>query len=231
VDIIGDMPTTCQSDYLITVTNTTRNDTKSLAGFGPKNIDLGAPGASINSTYPNNTYTSSSGTSQSCPHVSGAVAFMYAAACDNFISLYKQKPDSIALKVKKAILNNGDQLASLYGLSVSGNRLNLYNSALYLLSNEPCKPNVVIKMPNVFTPNNDGINDHFYPLEIKGVNEATLTIINRWGQEVFKSKDLLSGWNGKYKEKDCSDGVYFWILKYTDSYGVERSMKGSVTLT
>jgi len=51
VDIVGDMPTACNSDYLITVTNTTNNDEKhSMAAYGVTTIDIGAPGSSIYST-------------------------------------------------------------------------------------------------------------------------------------------------------------------------------------
>jgi serine protease len=121
VDISGDMPTTCVSDYMIAVTNTDRNDTKVTAGFGATSIDIGAPGTSIKSTAPylgvpySNafSYSSGSGTSFSTPLVAGSIAFMYAAACTQFMTDYKANPSLLALEVKDIILENGDSLASL----------------------------------------------------------------------------------------------------------------------
>ena len=51
VDVTGDVPTGCESDYMISVTNTTRNDAKnSGAAYGLTTIDLGAPGTQVLST-------------------------------------------------------------------------------------------------------------------------------------------------------------------------------------
>jgi len=77
VDTQGDIPTACTSNWLITVTNTTRNDTKATAGFGATTIDLGAPGSSITSTYPSNTYSSLTGTSVATPQFAGSITLMF----------------------------------------------------------------------------------------------------------------------------------------------------------
>jgi len=129
VDEAGDIPSTCPSGHLIIATNTTRNDNKSTsAAFGKNSVDLGAPGTSILSTTPGNNYFNSSGTSMSAPHIAGAVAMMYSVACSSFLDSYRLHPDSIALLVKDYILRGTDILSDLDGLTVSGGRLNLYNS-------------------------------------------------------------------------------------------------------
>ena len=72
IDIQGDIPTTCPSNFMIAVTNTTRTDARnSGAGYGPINMDLGAPGTSILSTVPTNSYSSLTGTSMATPQVTG----------------------------------------------------------------------------------------------------------------------------------------------------------------
>lgn len=89
---------------------------------------------------------------------------------------------------------------------------------------------VEIKLPNVFTPNNDGINDNFIPTLYKGVSNGTLRIFNRWGQELLYTDNLLQGWNGYYKGDICSDGTYYWIVQYTTITNELQELKGFLTL-
>lgn len=66
-----------------------------------------------------------------------------------------------------------------------------------------------IRVPNLFTPNGDGINDVF---EIRGLNqygENELTIVNRWGNEVYHSRNYQNTWNGE----GLSEGTYYYVLR------------------
>ncbi len=130
IDTQGDIPTACPSQYMIAVTNTTHTDAKnSGAAFGATTIDLGAPGTNVLSTTSGSSYGSLTGTSMATPHVAGAVAFMYAAACPGFINAYYTDPGAGALDVLNAILDGTDPKASLSGITVTGGRLNIWNSA------------------------------------------------------------------------------------------------------
>ncbi len=143
IDVNGDVPTACSSDYLISVTNTTSSDVRnSGAAYGLTTIDLGAPGTAIRSTLPGNSYGNLTGTSMATPQVTGAVALMYAAGCETFIDDYKNDPGAIALMVKDYILNGVDVIASLNGSTVSGGRLNLNNSVQLVLT-YPCGIRIV----------------------------------------------------------------------------------------
>ncbi len=132
IDVQGDIPTTCASDWLIAVTNTTRTDhLNSGAGWGLINMDIGAPGTSIWSTVPTNNYSGTyTGTSMATPHVAGAVALMWAAACGKMVSDYKADPAALAQVIKNDMLISVDTIAALNNVTVSGGRLNLYKSLL-----------------------------------------------------------------------------------------------------
>lgn len=138
VDVDGDLPTACSSDYLITVTNIWRDDQKiNSAGYGATTIDIGAFGeeAYTLSQFSTNAYGGFGGTSGATPQVTGAIALLYSAPCQSFATLSKSDPDLAALKAKEYIMNGTDANTSLQGITVSGGRLNL-NGMLTQLNDE-----------------------------------------------------------------------------------------------
>jgi hypothetical protein len=138
IDVVGDVPTAFPSPYILSVTNTTNQDVKNgSAAYGLETIDLGAPGTQIYSTRNNNTYGYSTGTSMATPHVAGAVALLMAAADSSFIAYYKNNPSEASLQLKQYILDGTDPLPSLQGITVTGGRLNVYNSMLFLVDQLP----------------------------------------------------------------------------------------------
>jgi hypothetical protein len=137
VDIQGDLPTTCTSDYIIGVTNINRIGNKQMdAGYGTKSIDLGAFGADAY-TLTQGSYGTFGGTSGAAPQVTGAVALLYAAACNNFIQFAKARPDQAALSMRRYILDGVKQVPSLTALTASGGYLNLHQSALLCVADCP----------------------------------------------------------------------------------------------
>ncbi len=95
-----------------------------------------------------------------------------------------------------------------------------YITAIDSFGNEsvPSAPVIVdncikYSLPNVFSPNADGINDIFRPTEYQDVERVEMTIFNRWGQTVFETEDPDINWNGKHRDTDelVSPGVYYYI--------------------
>jgi gliding motility-associated-like protein len=70
-----------------------------------------------------------------------------------------------------------------------------------------------ITFPNVFTPNNDGINDALIPGAIVS-NDFSITIFDRYGIKVYESDDPLAAWDGTHNGNNCSDGVYYYSVRY-----------------
>lgn len=90
-------------------------------------------------------------------------------------------------------------------------------------------------LPNVFTPNSDGVNDVFKAFPNQYVESFNITIFNRAGSVVYKSNDPNFQWNGQFKGsgKDCPDGAYFYVAEFTsDELGItfRRIQNGSITL-
>lgn len=78
-------------------------------------------------------------------------------------------------------------------------------------------------IPNVFTPNGDGIND-LWKLPL-GLNNYEVYIYNRWGNEIIKASALNFAWDGKTKQNImCSNGTYFYVIKNTQNNA--NSIKG-----
>lgn len=88
-----------------------------------------------------------------------------------------------------------------------------------------------IKIPNVFSPNDDGSNDNFV-IDIEGEDGYDLQIFNRWGNKVFESKDKTKTWNGKDMNEggECPAGVYYFIFNYQLRAQDRQSVTGTVTL-
>lgn len=91
-----------------------------------------------------------------------------------------------------------------------------------------------VKVPVVITPNGDGANDTFTPLDRNGwaaVNNHNIIIFNRWGEKVWESGDFLSGWDGKQNGRYVADGTYYWILElYYGNENIKKVYKGTITV-
>ncbi len=138
VDNIGDVPTGCSSEFMVSVTNTTKMDEKyGNAGYGAETIDLGAPGTSICSTVNGNGVSCSyTGTSMATPHVAGAIGLLHSAASPDIAQQYKDDPAGTALLIRDAMFETVDILPSLETVTVSGGRLNIYNAVLALATED-----------------------------------------------------------------------------------------------
>lgn len=71
------------------------------------------------------------------------------------------------------------------------------------------------ELPNVFTPNNDGVNDLFIPFPYNYVDKIELTIMDRWGVPVFKTENPDINWDGldMNSGKPVSDGIYYYTCE------------------
>ena len=85
-------------------------------------------------------------------------------------------------------------------------------------------------VPNAFTPNGDGLDDIFY-VRARGIHELNyFRVFDRWGELLFETKDLSTGWDGTFKGKKLPPAVYVYDVSVVCSSGEILTKKGNVTL-
>ncbi len=86
-------------------------------------------------------------------------------------------------------------------------------------------------LPSGFSPNGDGKNDVFGILGSgKYSREFEFRIWNRWGQEVFRTTDPTSGWDGNFNGAQAQTGVYAYHITFKNVFNEPKEYKGNVTL-
>ncbi len=88
-----------------------------------------------------------------------------------------------------------------------------------------------IAVPSAFTPNGDGINDFFSPINAYKADHADFRIYNRYGQLVFRTTDWQKKWDGTINGQRAALGTYVWIFSYTHhDTGKHYVLKGTTVL-
>lgn len=92
-------------------------------------------------------------------------------------------------------------------------------------------PTVTIYIPNAFTPDDNDINDDFYVSGV-GIVDFEIRIFDRWGETVYFSQDINSGWDGKKRdtEQALKQDYYVYTVTITDLLGESHSYNGRVML-
>ncbi len=224
VDTEGDMPTTCESEYLLTVTSTDKFDNKSvLSAFGSTHVDMGAPGAETFSTNSNSDFEEFTGTSAAAPHVAGAIGLLYATNCPQLIFNSLDFPPSAALAIKQSILASAHKLPTLEGKTVSGGRLHIFNAMSELAkvcstgsTSEREELSIFDLGPN---PTDEEVSFKF---NYKNFDIHELSIYNTIGQLVYSSSlqpSLFEAPSVTINVSSFTQGMY--LLTMTD--GVDRT--------
>ena len=127
VDTAGDMPTACDTPYMIGVGRTDHND-NTAGGYGITTIEFGAPGINVVTTSGTNSTTTTTGTSFSCPLTAGVIGLAYSIPCTDFMNTVMSNPQAGADLVLQALMDGTDPKAQLANKFVSGGRLNSRNT-------------------------------------------------------------------------------------------------------
>ena len=227
VDIEGDMPTACGSDFLISVTNVDREDQLSFAAFGKTTIDIGAPGDNSFTTWGDNSYNDFGGTSGATPLVAGAIGLLYSLDCDALSNLSKSNPALTAFKIKAYLLEGSRKVNSLDAITVSGGVLDLKGTVdamkRFCEKPDPGRPIIYSLYPNPV--DNKLFVEYGQPTD----EDITFLISNTLGQQIAVIETPDFHYGKLELEIDVSNlrpGLYFISLlrghASTHAFVVER---------
>lgn len=126
VDVVGDIPTLCSSDYFVGVTTVARGGKlDNLSAYGKMSVDLAAPGNLIISPSVGDNYDSNfTGTSAATPMAAGVAALLLSAPCTQFAQLIESSPREGAKFIKKVMVEGVTKSDEMTNLYLSGGYLN-----------------------------------------------------------------------------------------------------------
>jgi gliding motility-associated-like protein len=84
-------------------------------------------------------------------------------------------------------------------------------------------------IPNAFTPNGDGINDYFMPV-LTSVVSVDFSIFNRWGEEIYYSREIRPRWDGTFNGILSPNDIYTYKIQVVNILEELKSYTGHVTL-
>ena len=85
-------------------------------------------------------------------------------------------------------------------------------------------------LPNIFSPNNDQLNDVLYVRGAETAQSFVFMIYNRWGEKVFETTEHTVGWDGTYRGEPLNSAVFAYMVTATFIDGTEAILNGTVTL-
>lgn len=172
IDAVGDIPTALPSEYMVSVTATNSSDVRTFSGFGATTVDLGAPGENVVTTSGNNEITATSGTSFASPLTAGVIALLYSAPCESFAEFVRNDPQGGANLVRQALFDGVDITPNLVGETVTGGRINAFNSLLEIMN--ACLDENICIPPLAFTSALE--NDTVYTVSWTNVSGNVATV-------------------------------------------------------
>lgn len=213
VDMVGDMPTTCTSDFLITSLNMTQTDEiYSGSAYGAVSIDLGSPGEGSYSAKIGNRYGTFSDNSAAAPHLTGIIALLYSLPCDELTENALTQPAQTALAIRQAILDGVEPLPALTQKTSTGGRLNVFKS-MEILQERCAATSGELAVMNVFpNPAHELVTVEF---ESPDFDPYDLFVYNALGQLVFRNSIIPQRFSKKRQRinvQNWAPGVYFLTL-------------------
>lgn len=91
------------------------------------------------------------------------------------------------------------------------------------------RPEPTLYVPNAFTPDGDGTND-FFMAKGRNIEEFQMLIFDRWGNVIFKTNNLSSGWDGIVNGEQAKEDVYVYKIQYKTNSNEVLTKEGHLSL-
>ena len=164
-----------------------------------------------------------------CADCSQQINPSYTICADSILSLDGLLPVGVFFRdqMDEILTEFSNRQAGTYQLFISSDDCSITGTANIEVSDcTTCD----LYVPNVFTPNDDGTNDYFRAFHSCDLESFEMTLVNRWGDIIFKSSDINIGWDGNYKSTQADIGIYIYMIKYKQNGHPALIIKGDVTL-
>jgi gliding motility-associated-like protein len=117
----------------------------------------------------------------------------------------------------------GDNVVELYAI-LSESCQSVYSETIHISGTN-------FRIPNIFSPNGDGIGDDYKVIYDGDLLHYNISIINKLGEIVFEGNDIDKSWDGKISgNNDAAEGLYYYIIRGEDKFGNNIEQKGSLQL-
>lgn len=161
---------------------------------------------------------------------------------DYLVSFYDESSNATIAGWYWDFYSNNEHLSVKQNPTFEFPHIGNYFVFLKVTSNKGCIDSIVKKLtvyedvtiyiPNTFTPNGDGMNDIFMPKTV-GLKKYKIEIFDRWGELIFSTSEIGSGWDGRHKKGGdvLEPGVYIYKVSATlDNNSKPKLYTGHVTL-
>jgi gliding motility-associated-like protein len=93
---------------------------------------------------------------------------------------------------------------------------------------DPC---CELSVPNVFSPNGDGVNDYF-EVTAQCYDSVQIVVYNRWGVKIWQSETPLGSWDGRTPfGREASSGTYYYVVNAQTDGGQTTTQTGQITIS
>lgn len=118
--------------------------------------------------------------------------------------------------------------STLYYLTVTDTNQCTGIDSLYIIVRN--KPFSNFFIPDVITPNGDGINDYWHIRDLERYPNNSVRVINRWGDEVLNEAPYSQTWTGTFRGEPLPGATYYYVIKVKNDEGQEATFNGPITI-